>query len=247
MNIKHASLALALALASASAHADGNLLASAPSVLSAETASARRVRPVRTDPYTSLGRTFVNEGGWWSIADQYLVWTVYMRRLELIAPGHVLAGEIERRIVWIGRLYSTKSHPLAEVTYVAERRKTRSVRQQWTNGLTKGCSKPKLWPKFKRDGVTRHPPWRKFQERCERVMARGAAFLRGEFQATCTADKSVDHWGGPMDDERAVRAKWVKVDFRCVEDGIEYIPTNHAWCDPAVSDCKTERKYAYAE
>jgi len=237
-----AAMLLGAALEHVSAHGPSYAVAQSQAL---DVRSAR-ARDDFTNPQEALGRTFVSEGGWWSPADQYMVWTVYLRRLEVIAPRVLRNASLDKRIVWIGKRYSTKSHPPSEVRTIAEKSKTRTPRQQWINGLTRRCSEPKLWPKLKKDGVTSHPPWSVYEKRCERIMKRAGDFMRGEFQANCQADRTVDHWGGPVDDKRARRSGWIRVDFKCTEGGIEYTPTNHAWCDPGLSDCETERLYAYS-
>lgn len=228
---------IAFSVSVSAVRAEGEVAMAQSGVISAVAAAGQGDAP--TDPREALGRAWVNESGWQRIADQLLVWTVYLRRLELIAPKRIARLSLPRQIVWIGKRYSTKSHPLAEVRSIHEKSKTRSKRQQWTNGLNRQCSEPKAWPKLP------HPPWKAYEPLCKQIMKRARAFLRGEFQATCTASGTVDHWGGPMDDERGYRNGWSRVDFACVEGGVEHTPKNHAWCDPDLSDCQTERVYVY--
>lgn len=87
--------------------------------------------------------------------------------------------------------------------------------RRWVVGLTTEARRPPGWP----SGL----PWRGgYRELWLRMLEHVRAVLRGEVPDPCPG---ADHWGGAMDDWRAERAGWERVDCST--------PTrNHFWRVP---------------
>lgn len=220
----HALCVAAVIFAATSAWADA---------VPASEASGRLVdKPV--SPTRAIGRQFFNESGWHSPADQHLIIRVLERRAEL-SSKRVRSMPYAERLLWMAKRYSTRTFLPDEVRSIPKSTE-RSARQSWVNHLAPQCSEPEGWPLFKSNGEP-HPPWENFEGACKRLFARARAFVGKKANGSCNASIPVDHWGGPMDDERAERFGWKRADWRCVEDGQEYVAKNRAWCDPGLSKC----------
>ena len=202
--------------------------------LPASEASGRLV-DVAVSPGRALGRVFFNESGWHSPADQHLIIRVLGRRAEL-SSNRVRSMAYGERLVWIAKRYSTRTFLPDEVRSIPKAAE-RSARQSWVNHLAPECPEPEGWPLFKSNGEP-HPPWRNYEDACKRLFQRARAFVRQQASGSCVASMPVDHWGGPMDDERAERFGWKRADWKCTEGGTTYEAKNRAWCDPGLSRCE---------
>jgi hypothetical protein len=77
-----------------------------------------------------------------------------------------------------------------------------NARQAWVSGLSLELRAPEAWP-------ANYPPWGAFRPMWQRRLKLSRRLLR-EPENPC--DGEPDHWGGPMDDHRALAAGWVKLD-----------------------------------
>lgn len=77
----------------------------------------------------------------------------------------------------------------------------RTDRRRWIVGLTIEARRPAGWP----SGV----PWRAFRPAWLSTIAHVDAVRRGDVADPCPG---ADHWGGPMDDHRAIHAGWERVE-----------------------------------
>lgn len=188
------------------------------------------------EPHKALGRVFFSESGWHSPADQHGIVKVYNKRLEVYSPRRIKRLPYAERILWIAKRYSTKTFTPDEVMHL-DKSRVRSARQRWINQMGPDCVEPPAWPVLTPSGKP-HAPWELYEDRCETVFRRADAFLRSKQEGTCQASAPIDHWGGPMDDWRALRAGWIRVDWVCVEGGKSYRAANHFWCDPGLSECE---------
>lgn len=207
-------------------------------------ASASAILPIRVDgsadapvsPTKAMGRVFFSESGWSSPADQHLIVRVYERRLALMSRRHLRGLSYGERLVWIAKRYSTRTFDPAEVRSIPKTA-ARGYRHTWINGMEPRCSKPPLWPELTPSGKA-HPPWDPtFRPLCRALFTRARAFVERRALGSCSASMPVDHWGGEMDDHRALAFGWLRVDWKCTEGGQEYRAVNRAWCDPGLSKC----------
>jgi len=114
---------------------------------------------------------------------------------DAAAITNVLRRRAERRGVSISRmarLYSTGHFDGAR------------SRRRWIAGLTLAASRPSGWPA--------QLAWRgDYRARWLAMVEHVRSVLRGEVPDPCPG---ADHWGGPMDDWRAERAGWARVECR---------------------------------
>jgi hypothetical protein len=216
---------LALALSAATAAAGPPSPGTMPASL-AVAGVDRSVTPLR-----ALGRVFQSESGWDSLADQHLIVAVFERRIQIRAGERVKAMPYPNQMLWIAKQYSTRTFAPDEVKSVGKS-DFRSERQRWINGLSPACEPPQAWP------LPPHPPWSVYLARCQSLFRTAQLFLDRRPPGRCQSDVAADHWGGPMDDERAHRFGWIRADWRCVDnEGRERLAVNRAWCDPSISAC----------
>lgn len=77
-----------------------------------------------------------------------------------------------------------------------------NARQAWVSGLNLNLTRPHAWPESYPAWFTIRPKW---QARLDE-----AAALLAEPHNPC--DGEPHHWGGPMDDHRALAAGWVQLE-----------------------------------
>lgn len=188
-------------------------------------------------PTKAVGRVFFSEGGWHSPADQHLVVRVFERRLEVSGNRILRRMPYGQKLVWMAKKYSTRTFHPDEVRSITWKSRDRSARQAWINHLGPDCEKPRHWPLFKMDGSP-YPDWAPlYPPKCQALFERASRFIKRQAPGVCSSDRPVDHWGGPVDDPRALKSGWLRVDWSCVEDGQKHEPKNHVWCDPGLSKC----------
>ena len=78
----------------------------------------------------------------------------------------------------------------------------RTDRRRWIAHLALDGSRPRGWP--------RQLAWERYRPRWLATVEHVRAVLRGEVADPCGGE--ADHWGGPMDDHRARRAGWTRVE-----------------------------------
>jgi len=186
---------------------------------------------------TAMGRVFVSEGDWNSLADEALIMTVYKNRLAVLTSPSIRSMTYTQRLIWIAKRYSNTTFRPSEVRSVRASN-FRTPRQMWVDELNNKCTEPEHWPK-----LASHPPWKDYIKLCQGVFKRAYALIHNiKTSLVCSSDMPVDHWGGAMDEARAKKWGWVKAKFSCWMDGKEYLPKNQAWCSPDLSKCKTPKE-----
>lgn len=186
-------------------------------LLAAEAALAVAVA-TPSKPDVVLLRVFVSESGWDSPADQHGILAV-LERIGGSSPDGLVRG---------ARLYSPRTFPVEEHPTGPSRR---SERQQWVNELDETCSMP---PSLR--GVSEKTWHYVYRRRCLTLLQRARRYLTGWRDPECWASTQPQHWGGAMDDHRAVKAMWAPVHVQCGDR----TTVNHFWCDPRKRGCYDE-------
>jgi hypothetical protein len=107
----------------------------------------------------------------------------------------------------IAEVLRRRSHTLS-FTKVALRYSTRVFHRgrqdgrRWLAHLSPSGAQPEGWPEAL--------PWSKWRGRWLELYEHAGRILRGDVQSPCSTPP--DHWGGPMDDWRAIKAGWNRVD-----------------------------------
>lgn len=123
---------------------------------------------------------------------------------DCAAIAHVLRRRDRgRSIAVMARAYSSR---------VFDRGRTDGRR--WVAHLRPSPSQPHGWPSTL--------PWERWRPRWAALYQHAGAILAGEVPSPC--ERPPDHWGGPMDDWRAIKAGWHRVDC-----GKTF---NHFWAIP---------------
>lgn len=191
-----------------------------PAVLAAEAAAlALLSTPPRPD--VAILRVFVSESGWESPADHHGILAVLERTGGGRSPEALLRG---------ARRYAPRTFPIEEHPTGPE---SRTARQQWVNELDASCSMPRSLR-----GVSEKTWHYVYRRKCLALLSRVRQYLKGWRDPSCWSSTKPHHWGGAMDDHRAIKAMWAPVHVQCGNRA----SLNHFWCDPRKTGCYDETR-----
>lgn len=178
-------------------------------------------KPQPVAPEVALARVWISESGWSSEADQWGIYEVLSYRARSRDP---------KRIIATAKRYAGRTFPPHENPHKPPHR---SERQRWVNEITASCDYP---PSIAVWGLSTQL-WRQvYRGKCKKLVARARAMLAGEYRPPCTAGTALHHWGGKMDDHRAIR---VLSPVLVMCNGEESL--NHFWCNPKLPGCYNDR------
>jgi len=132
-------------------------------------------------------------------------------------PSTPLVDEYEAFLAVMDSLRGEMTREEMMVRYAPRRVFPREgdVRQMWLSEVQLDGSRPPSWPAPRNSRFHSHPSWRHYG--CPRWLAtvdaaRAVMRAHPENVGRGPCERRPDHWGGTLDDHRALRAGWAPVD-----------------------------------